>query len=362
MTLSLYLARREATALLATLGIFAALLGLVDLVEQVRRFDDRAFGETARLALLNLPALLHEVLPLVALLGTLSLSLGLARSSEWVVIRAAGRSLVRALLAPALVALALGALAVAILNPVVSATMVRAEAVVADWNAEGRSVLTLSGDGIWLRQGTADGQTVIRAARASLDGTQLAGASFVTFRPGEGPVLRIDAARASLAEGHWSLEDVRRWDLRVPNPEAAASSMPEGRIPTDLTAQQIRDSFGAPASVPIWQLPGFIADLERAGFSALQHRMHLWSELTLPLFLVAMALIGAAFTMRQQRGGRTGIFVGAALVSGFALYFVRNFAAVLGAGGEIPIPFAALAPPVAAILAGLGLVLDREDG
>ena len=363
MTLALYLARRHAGAILGTLGIFAALLGLVDLIEQIRRHGgERSLSETAGLAVLNLPGLLYEVLPLVVLLATLTLALALARASEWVVIRAAGRSLLRALLAPAAVALAVGAAAVAVWNPIVAATIGRAEALEDEWAAAGRSVLTLSGEGIWLRQGGAQGQTVIRASRASLDGTRLSGASFVTFLPGRGPVLRIDADEAALTDGPWDLTGLKRWDLTAPNPEAASQTAETGRIPTDLTADQIRDGFGAPRAIPIWQLPGFVADLERAGFTARAHRMHLWSELASPLFLVAMTLVGAGFATGHARGGRAGLAIGAALLSGFALYFLRNFAAVLGAGGELPIPLAALAPPLAAILAGTALVLHREDG
>ena len=47
---------------------------------------------------------------------------------------------------------------------------------------------------------------------------------------------------------------------------------------------------------------------------------------------------------------------------GFALYFVRNFAQILGENGQIPVAFAAWAPPIAAILLGMGLLLHAEDG
>ena len=47
---------------------------------------------------------------------------------------------------------------------------------------------------------------------------------------------------------------------------------------------------------------------------------------------------------------------------GFTLYFVRNFAQILGENGQIPILLAAWAPPVAAILLPLGLLLHLEDG
>lgn len=47
---------------------------------------------------------------------------------------------------------------------------------------------------------------------------------------------------------------------------------------------------------------------------------------------------------------------------GFGVYFIRNFAQILGENGQIPILLAAWAPPIAAILLPLGILLHLEDG
>jgi lipopolysaccharide export system permease protein len=47
---------------------------------------------------------------------------------------------------------------------------------------------------------------------------------------------------------------------------------------------------------------------------------------------------------------------------GFGLYFIRNFAQILGENGQLPVILAAWAPPVAALLLGVGLLLHTEDG
>lgn len=75
-----------------------------------------------------------------------------------------------------------------------------------------------------------------------------------------------------------------------------------------------------------------------------------------------MVLIGAAFTMRHVRAGGTGIAVLTAVLLGFSLYFVRNFAQILGENGQIPVPMAAWAAPVASVLLAFGLLLHAEDG
>lgn len=362
MTLSLYLARRFLWSFGMVLAVFLGILLLVDMVEQLRRFANAPVGlaEALRLAALNLPAGIYKILPLVVILATLAMFLGLARTSELVVARAAGRSGLRLLLAPVLTAFAVGVAAVAVLNPIVAATTQQYELVSDRLRGGDGSILSISREGLWLREAGPEGQRVIRALRATGDGTRLQGVSILTFGDA-GPETRIEAARADLEPGTWVLHDAKRWDLRAPNPERAAETAETLRLPSTLTQGRLRDSFGAPASIAVWELPAFIARLDEAGFSARQHRVWLQMELALPLFLATMVLIGAGFTMRHVRAGRFGAMVLASLLAGFGLFFLRNFAQVLGDSGQLPVMLAAWAPPLAGALLSLAFLLHRED-
>ncbi|MCF2872643.1 LPS export ABC transporter permease LptG [Octadecabacter sp. G9-8] len=364
MILHRYFARRFTWTFLATLGGFFLLMVLVDLVEQLRRYGgDAPFGDVLQLSLLNLPGGLYGIMPLIMVLATLAMFLGLSRSSEMVVTRAAGRSALRALSAPLVVTALIGAITVGVFNPIVAATSKEFETREATLRSGAPSVLSISGNGLWLRQGNDSSQTVIRANGTNLDGTELAGVTFITFTPEGGPTRRIEAAFARLTPGAWDLIDAKAWPLDGTGvAEARATTHSSLRVPSTLTADEIRDSFGDPSSIPIWELPAFIDRLEVAGFSATRHEVWFQMELALPAFLVAMVLIGAGFTMRHQRGGRTGVMVLSAILICFALFFLRNFAQILGENGQIPALLAAWAPPLAAIGGSLGLLLHLEDG
>lgn len=367
MTLPLYLIRRFLRSLLVVGGAFAVLLWFIELIEAVRRGGtESGMGRAAGLATLALPAQFYMILPLIVLLASIAMLLGLARGSELVAVRAAGRSALRMLAAPGLAALVAGGLAVAVLNPITAATTKRHAELAAGGSAS--HAFSLGEGVVWLRQsmplenGGPPGQAVIRATRASPDAATLYNASFVLFDGDGSPVQRYEAGRATLGPGEWLLDSVKIWPLSAPNPEAASRREDRISLPTDLTAEGIRDGFGDPRLIPIWQLPGFIAGLEAAGFSARRHVMHFQSELASPLVMLAMLLIAACFTMRQLRGSRTGILVLAAFASGLALFFLRYFAQVLGERGDIAAPLAAWTPPVAAILIALGWLLRSEDG
>lgn len=364
MLLHRYFARRFLTTFLGVAAIFFLIMLFIDLIEQLRRYAgaDASFLNILSLSLLNIPQGIYQIMPLIMILAAIALFLSLARSSEMVVTRAAGRSAMRALMAPLAVALMIGLLAVAVLNPIVASTSKQFEAR-SDALRGNASVLSIGSSGLWLRQGSDAGQTVIRARGANLDGTLLSDVTFLTFGPEGNPAQRINAASAELTTGAWVLRDAKLWALQdEATPEAAAIRQAELSVPSTLTPDQIRDSFGTPSSIPIWELPAFIERLRDAGFSAQRHLVWFHGELAVPVFLVAMVLIAASFTLRHQRGGRTGLLVTSAVLLAFVVYFFRNFALVLGENGQLPALLAAWAPPLASISLSLAILLHNEDG
>ncbi|NDR54959.1 LPS export ABC transporter permease LptG [Aliiruegeria sabulilitoris] len=368
MKLQFYVARKFLWITVGLFATFAIFMILLDMVEQMRQFDaaELSFGGALLLSSLSVPETLYLILPLIVMLSTLALFLSLARTSELVVIRAAGRSAIRAIIAPVMAAFMIGVLGVVIMNPIVAATKHAYEQRAAEFSGKGGSTFSVSREGLWLRQGDADGQTVIHAERANHDGSELYNVTFVTFGPDEDgnstAQRRADAKSAALELTGWNLTDVKVWWLEEENPESGAVLHDTLYIPSNLTQEQIRDSFGSPSSVPIWDLPAFIEDLDNAGFSARTHRVWFQMELALPFFIASMVLIGAGFTMRHTRFGRTGLMVLLALLMGFGAFFIRNFAQILGQNGDIPVMLAAWAPPAIAFLMSLGLLLHTEDG
>ncbi|MGY6549695.1 MAG: LPS export ABC transporter permease LptG [Roseinatronobacter sp.] len=363
MILQRYLLRRIVLTFLMVSGVFLGMLLLLDMVEQFRRFamQSPSFAQVLRLAILNLPEAFYEIAPLVLMLAAMWVGLGWSRTSEFVVIRATGRSVSRLMVGPVLVMLVLGLAFVMVMNPLVAAASRDAGRVSALLRGAPSSAAVIGETGLWLRQSGVDGQTVIHAARAEATGTILHDAIFLVFHATDGISLRLRAARADLRPGAWALSDVRIWDMSDLNPEARARSLDELVIATDLTPEQIRDSFAQVRTIPLLQLPGFITALERAGFAALEHRMRLNMELALPILLAGMMLLALALSMHHARAGGAGLRALVTILAGFSLFFLRNFAQVLGETGQIPVVLGAWGLPVATFLLAVGLMLNLEE-
>lgn len=371
-TLWLYIARRF---LLTVLGAFTAvfvLVAVLDLVELIRSNNRglAGFGDLVGMALLHAPSVTITAAPFTLLLAAMTAFAMLARSSELVVTRAAGVSVWR-LIAPALVCAALlGVFAFAVYNPLASALATKFETLQQRFFDQTSSRLAVSGQGLWLRQGGDDGQTVIRAKRASSTVQRLWDVSIYQFGPDDRLYRRIDARTATLGDRNWHLGDVQRWDLSGANEAGRQRAMAATRsvrleemtIPTDLTAEHIQDSFAPPETIGFWKLPGFIALLDESGFSSNRHRLHWLRLLSQPVVFVAMVLIGAAFSMRHVRFGGLGYMALGCVVAGFGYFFLSDLANALGASGAVPVEIAAWAPPLSAVLLSLGLLLHLEDG
>lgn len=366
MTLARYVAFRYLMAFLRVLIIAIILVFIFQFVENMRKFLDESDGITklVLLTLLQLPSSLSRMFPLVMLISSLTLFAGLARSSELVISRAAGVSALKMVFVPVTIAVILGVFATTVFNPIVATATRQYDLLEDEITNSNRSVLSINEDGLWLRQAVGDRQSVIQARRSSPEGTILFDVEFHVFDLSGTLSERILAASAELKDNEWILNDVRRWTVDANDVDIIGPLIRKDRdiLQTDLTVEQILDSFAPPQTIPFWELQAFIDRLENSGFSATRHRQYFQSSLAAPALFVAMVLLGSGFTMRHARFGKMGLMVLLTVLAGFALYSFNNVAASLGSAGTVPVVLAAWAPSCAAILLVLGLLLHLEDG
>ena len=364
MTLHYYFARKFLVYFASVLALFMIFISMIDFLEHLRRYgDDTDVTNVMILAALNVPETAYEIMPLVMILSSVWMFISLARSSELVVARSVGRSALHFLMAPSLVGLALGFATVFFFNPIVAASQKTYDLKRQEYTNGGRSVLSIGSEGLWLRQGDTTTQTVIRASTANFDGTRLFDVTMTELDTTLGPVQRIHAETASLENGHWLLEQVQVWPIIAgQNPQNAQQRYASFKLPSTLTQDQIRDRFGAPASISIWNLPSYIETLQNSGFSAQRYIVWFQMELARPLYLFVMVLVGASFSMRHTRFGGTGVSILMAVLLGFGLYYLRNFAQIFGNSGQLPATIAAWTPPLVGLLLSLGIILHTEDG
>jgi lipopolysaccharide export system permease protein len=366
VTLSIYIARQFAGAVIGMLLGLSGLVALFDFIELLRRSISRpeaTFTLVAEIAALRLPYIALQVLPFAILLGGMLCFWRLTRSSELVVARAAGVSAWEFLAAPTLCALAFGLLATTAVSPLSSVMFGRAEAMDNVYLKSGGGPLALAGGQLWLRQSdhalSPQGVAIFHAHGVELHGDRLTASQVSVFRlDGRDRLLsRIEASEATLGDGSWQLQNAR-----VIRPEQMPEQPAAISLSTDLTVARVQESFASPDTLSFWTLPDFIALLDRSGFSSIRHRLHLQTLLALPLLCATMALVGAGFSMRPARRGGVAQMIASGVSTGFALFLVSKIAEEFGQSGALPVALAAWAPAVSGLMLAVALLLHTEDG
>lgn len=369
LTLSIYFGRQFLLTILATIGVMVVIVGLMELLELIRRAAEGGhnvpFGMLLQMAALKLPATAEKIYPFAVMIGGMVTLSRLTRLSELAVARAAGVSVWQFLAPGVLVALALGVLFTTVMNPIGAYAVGRFERLEGKYISNQVSQLSVLPSGLWLHQSMlaakgdspAQEEYIIHAVRMNQTDYSLEQVMVLFYDVQGRFTSRVDAASARLMPGNWMVEGAT-----LSTPEALPKTMPSLAIPTTLTIRQIQDSFSAPETFSFWQLPGFIRVLEQAGFSALQHRLHFHSLMAMPLLLAGMILLSAVFSLRPPRRGRTGVLVVTGLVVGFFIYFMTNIIYALGSGGDLPIALAAWAPCIIVIMTASAMLLHLEDG
>ncbi|MGO4410085.1 MULTISPECIES: LPS export ABC transporter permease LptG [unclassified Brevundimonas] len=357
-----YVLIQQLRALAVALAIISTLVMLIDFVEVSRGLNSSGELSSARifgLVLLKSPTVIVQLLPFVFLFGTLAAFVGLNRRSELIAMRAAGVSAWRFVLPAAAAALVLGVLTVTVFGPMAAAGD-------GMWQRErGRISGSTPGvetqEAVWLREGDAARQMIIRGARQEQASGRLLDATFFIYTTTTGGrrtfTERIDAATATLNAGRWRLTDATGAQTGQRAVRYATLD-----LPSNLADKEAFQRFARPQSTPFWSLPNQIQRIEDAGFASTAYRLRLQQLLATPLMFAAMSILAAAFSLRLMRLGDLAKMTVAAVVLGFAFFFVNQFSSAMGSAEVVPPVLAAWLPPVLTALAAFTLLFYTEDG
>lgn len=343
-------------------GLFLAVSALVMIVNftelSSRAANIEGFTSTAVLgvAAMRVPAVMQQAIPFIALFAAMSLLVTLNRRYELVVARSVGLSAWQFLRPACTGAFLIGLLTILALNPLAAAGLAKADQIEAYFRSGQSNAISAAG-APWIKQTTADGETIIGAHAILQNGTEMVDASFFEFDASGTMVARLDARRAYLRDGYWELRTVER--QRGSDP---LERLEQVEIPTDLKPEFVEERLADPESIPFLALPKKIEVARSFGLQANAFSMQFNSLLALPPLLVAMTLIAATVSMRFARMGQSLTMILGGIVAGFLLYVVSVLVKAFGTAGFVPASVAAWFPVVVATFFGVTYLLYKEDG
>lgn len=347
-----YIGSHVLLAILTVLGIIVGLALLFAFIDELGDVEG-SYGtlNAAVYVLLTTPSRVYEMLPMAALIGCL-IGLGtLASSSELTIMRAAGVSLGRivvAVMKPMLLLMLVGILIGEYASPW-SENIAQANRASAQGAGEAQS----SKRGLWHRQG--DEFVHINAVQPS---GLLLGVTRYRFDD-QRQLLSASFARHARYDGdHWQLSDVATTHFRGDHTEVIKAA--EERWDVLLTPQLVGTVVMEPDALSITGLWRYIHYLGDQGLNNGRYWLAFWTKVLQPVVTVALVLLAISFIFGPLRSVTLGQRIFTGVIVGFVFRILQD---LLGPASQVFgfSPLLAVAVP-AGICALAGVWLLRRAG
>lgn len=347
-----YIGTHVLLAILTVLGIIVGLALLFAFIDELG--DVKGSYSTLNAAvyvLLTTPSRIYEMLPMAALIGCL-IGLGtLASSSELTIMRAAGVSLGRivvAVMKPMLLLMLVG-----VLNGEYVAPWSENIAQASRSSAQGAGEAQSSKRGLWHRQG--DEFVHINAVQPS---GLLLGVTRYRFDDQRNLLSASFARRARFDNDAWMLTDVATTHFRGDHTEVI--NAPEERWDVQLTPELVSTVVMEPDALSITGLWRYIHYLDEQGLNNSRYWLAFWTKVLQPAVTVALVLLAISFIFGPLRSVTLGQRIFTGVIVGFVFRILQD---LLGPASQVFgfSPLLAVAIP-AGLCALAGVYLLRRAG
>jgi len=339
-------------AILTVLGIIVGLALLFAFIDELSDVEGSyGLGDALQYVLLTSPRRLYEMLPMAALIGCL-IGLGtLASSSELTIMRAAGVSLGRivvAVMKPMLVLLIAGILIGEYVAPATE-DIAQARRSLAQGAGEAQS----SKRGLWHRQ-----ENEFVHVNAVQPGGMLVGVTRYRFDDERRLLSSSFARRASYQADHWLLENISTTHFRGDHTEVVRTQ--QERWDVQLTPQLLGTVVMEPEALSITGLWRYIHYLGEQGLNNGRYWLAFWTKVLQPAVTVALVLLAISFIFGPLRSVTLGQRIFTGVVVGFVFRIIQD---LLGPASQVFgfSPLLAVVLP-AGICALIGAWLLRRAG
>jgi len=302
---------------LLALGVLLALFSFISFIGEQDTIGRANYGvaEALLYVFLMTPRIAYQLMPLAALLGSL-VGLGvLASQNELIVLRAAGVSVQRIVIAVMKAGLVLVLLSVILSEYVIA----ESEKLAMDMRARAlnSNVTYRSGDGFWTR----NENSFIKVHTVLSDG-RMAGVHIYDFGSDQHLIRITQARQARFEKDSWQLTDVIFTEFK--DDRVLSRRVKSINWQTLLDPQMVEVVAVKPQSLSTGGLYHYIQYLTGNGLDAARYEMELWVKLVLPLATGVMVFLAIPFVFGSLRAVGIGQRIMMGTMLGISFYLLNQ--------------------------------------
>jgi len=344
-----YIARTVISAILMVMLVLVAIFSFFEFIDELDSLGRGRYGitEVIQYVLLKIPGLTYSLFPMGALIGSL-MGLGtLVASSEMTVIRAAGVSLPRTVMAVMKAATLVILLALVVGEFIAPYTQQQANTLRSVAMAD--QITLKSQYGFWAR----DGHSYINI-RKILPGDRIENIQIYEFDDSNRLRVSTHAEAAEYRDGAWLLQGIEQTELQ--DERVVSRQVDRAAWGSLLSPDLINVVVIKPQNLTLWGLVKYIRYLRGNAQNTLQYEQALWVKLSYPLAIAAMVFLAIPIVLSGIGTSTTGQRIMLGALIGLVFHIVNQASSQLGLLLNLNQFLSAVMPTLLVVAVGLVLM------
>ncbi len=356
----LYLSRNFLWSLFFTTLVIATCILFANFFDVLNRLRTTIvpFHLLITLALLKLPYLLNELLPLVTLIASLFFFEKLSRNHELVVMFSGGISVWKLIQPILLISVTVCILALMFLQPIASFCLAKQENLEnIVMHHKSQNTVSISGSGLYIAE-NIDGQNRIYIAKTITPHIYSLHTVTILILDEENEfVRRLDGAEAILKNGEieflsGGLETDKKWQ---------SSSFSYLKLPTNLDISWIVKKFTSPENISFWKLESLYTQLEKSGIKADKFISYYYKLLFRPIYSLAVIFIAACFIQLNPRGKKGISTLGVGGIIGLLIHGGKEIMTAFLLANNFSYSNAQIIPGIIIIIISIMIIINKFE-
>ncbi|MFQ3306787.1 MAG: lipopolysaccharide export system permease protein [Candidatus Midichloriaceae bacterium] len=331
---------------------------LFDTLELIRSTSKYSFQfrMIVKLALMKNYGSLEKIIPIIALISSALYFYIKNKSNEIMTAKSYGLSNANIIAPVIFVIVIFGILNITVFNPVGKMLLKKYQNYEAQNFKKQSSLVSVSKNGIWLKNKLDDKDVIISALRVSEAYKTLYDTNVFFFDKDFQFRERMIAKSIVFKKEELILRDV----ISI-NSKFQIKNIDKVILPIKISMSQIFGNLTSIEGISFFQLLEFIKLTEDSGVSATRYKLYFFKELFSPFFIMGMVFISYFFCSKLGEKKKFDVSIFYSILVGFSIYFFANFMHAIGESGKISIILSVIFPIIVSNLVPIYLIINKNN-
>ncbi len=296
-----------------------------------------------KLVLYKIPYLLNEVATLISFIAMLFFLKRLTKHNELISLLSSGIHIWRIIAVPVFAAIILGVFLIIICNPLGTFGLRQYEALEKKITNNQTNKLIISKTGLLYLENYQNNKKIIQIGSIDLENNRLNNVTILFLDNNNFFRKRIDGQYAILTDNNLKLNSVKIFN------QQDFKQYSDYDVPTNLSMNNLMNSFISPEMISIWDLSDIIKQLIKSGLPVINYQIYYYKQLLKPIIMATTVVLASCFFSLRQRDNSQEKILMIGLFSGFIIYCLLEILFKILSNNALP-PFLSILLPNIAIL------------